>query len=179
MSARLIVPPSAMAVSIEAARRSARTSGTALDDELSDKVHGYTEAAEHKTRRAFITQTWAVTLDEFPPAIKLPRSPVISVLSVKFYDANGVQQTLDPQDYQVDDKSEPGFVLPAPGRAWPETADRINAVEVQFTCGYGPSPTDVPAAIRQYILGMVENDYYPSAGAQFLSRLLDRAKVYG
>lgn len=179
MTARLIVPPAAMAVSIEAARRAARTSGTTLDAELSDKVQAYTEKAEHKTRRAFITQTWAVTLDEFPPAIKLARPPVIGILSVKFYDTAGVLQTLDPQDYQVDSVSEPGFIVPAAGRSWPATAKRINAVQVQYTCGYGPGPGDVPAAIRQYILGMVENDYYPSAGAPFLASLLDRAKVYG
>jgi uncharacterized phiE125 gp8 family phage protein len=179
MSTRMIVPPAAMAVSIEAARRSARASGTSLDDELSDKVQAYTEEAEHKTRRAFITQTWAVTLDEFPAAIKLAHPPIVNVLSVQFYDIDGTSQTLDPQDYQVDNSSEPGYIVPAPGRTWPETAQRINAVEVQYTCGYGESPDAVPAAIRQYILGMVENDYYPSPGAQYLPRLLERAKVYG
>lgn len=178
MTTRQIIPPAAMAVSIEAARRAARTSGTALDAELTDKVQAYTEDAEHKTRRAFITQTWEVTLDEFVPAIPLARPPIISVLAVKYYDTAGVLQTLAPDVYIVDDRSEPGSIVPAPDRAWPVTAKRPNAVQVQYTCGYGPGPDDVPAAIRQYILGMVENDYFPSAGAQFLCRLLDRARVY-
>lgn len=167
-----------MAVSIEAARRAARTSGTALDAELTDKVQAYTEKAEHATRRAFITQTWAVTLDGFPPAIPLSRPPIVSVLAVKYYDTAGVLQTLDPQAYIVDNASEPGCIVPAPGNTWPATAKRPNAVQVQYICGYGPGPGDVPAAIRQYILGMVENDYFPSAGAQFLGGLLERAKVY-
>lgn len=171
---------------MEAARRQARSSGTSLDDEIKGKVEGFTEDAEHETARAFITQTWEVTLDAFPAArcggaaaIRLPKSPVASVVHVKFYDVDGVQQTLDPQDYLVDDKSEPGYVFPAPGLTWPATAKRINAVDIQFVCGYGTSDANVPAAIKQYILGRLENDYYPNPNAQYLSRLLDRARVYG
>lgn len=178
MTERLITPPVALAVSLDAARRVARANGTALDDELSDKIRGITEDAEHATGRAFITQVWSVTLDKFPDAIRLPNAPLVSVDHVKFYDVDGVQQTLDPRDYLADIASEPGYVVPAPGRAWPATATRINAVEVQYVCGYGDSDADVPASIKQYILGMLENSYYPSASAQYLPRLLDRAKVY-
>jgi uncharacterized phiE125 gp8 family phage protein len=185
MSTRLIVPPAELAVSMEAARRSARANGTSLDDEIMGKVRGFIEDAEHETARAFIEQTWSVTLDAFPMsprggpgAIQLAKSPVISVDYVKFYDVDGVQRTLDPADYQVDNVSEPGYVVPAPGKAWPATADRINAVEVQYVCGYGASPDDVPAAIKQYILGKLEDSYYPSTGAQYLCRLLDRYRVY-
>jgi len=185
MSTRLIVPPAGLAVSMEAARRSARTSGTSLDAEIEGKVQGFTEDAEHETARAFIHQTWAVTLDRFPTsprggpgAIQLSKSPVAGVLHVKFYDAYGMQQTLHPDDYIVDDKSEPGYVMPAPGVSWPATADRFNAVEVQYVAGYGPTEADVPAAIKQYILGKVEDSYFPSSGAQYLCRLLDRHRVY-
>ena len=179
MTDRLIVPPAALAVSMAAARMSARASGTGLDAEIEQKVRDFTEEAEHETHRALITQTWAVTLDAFPPAIRLPHPPIASVVHVKFYDAAGMLQTLDPQDYMVDTTSEPGYVVPAPGRAWPATAARINAVEVQYVCGYGPDETSVPAAIKGYILGMVENDYFPNPNAQFLCRKLDRYWVPG
>lgn len=179
MNDRLIVEPVALAVSIEAARRAARTAGTALDAELEEKVRGITGEAEHETGRAFITQTWELTMDAFPPAIKLPHPPIASVDHVKFYDVAGVLQTLDPQDYMVDTKSEPGWILPAPGRAWPATAARINAVEVQYVCGYGADYTSVPAAIRDFITGTLENQYYPNPNAQFLCRRLDRFMVYG
>lgn len=179
MTDRLIVSPAALAVSMAAARAAARTSGTALDAELEQKVADFTEQAEHETHRALITQTWTVTLDAFPDAIRLPHPPIASVVHVKFYDSTGVQQTLDPQDYMVDTKSEPGYVVPAPGRAWPATAARINAVEVQYVCGYGPDETSVPAAIKGYILGMIENDYFPNPNVQYLGRKLDRFWVPG
>jgi len=181
MTKRLIIPPAALAVSIDAARRAARASGTSLDAELEDKIHGLVEEVEHKTGRALIHQTWELTLDAFPVsgAIKLPPARLASVDHVKFLDVDGVLRILHPEDYLVDTKSEPGWILPAPGRAWPATATRIGAVEVQYVCGYGPTDADVPAAIKSYIVGMIENDYYPNPNAQHLARKLDRAAVYG
>jgi hypothetical protein len=37
----------------------------------------------------------------------------------------------------------------------------------------------VPAAIKGYILGMIENDYFPNPNAQYLCRKLDRYWVPG
>jgi uncharacterized phiE125 gp8 family phage protein len=180
MNNLLITPPTALAVSLEAARRTARVSGTALDAELQGKVEGITEEVEHLTRRALVHQTWSMTLDAFPDgAIKLPPTRLASVDHVQFYDTTGALRTLDPLDYQVDTKSEPGFVLPAPGRTWPATAAIINAVEVRYVCGYGPDDASVPKAIQDYILGMLENQYYPNDNVQYLPRRLDRYVVYG
>lgn len=182
MSLRQITPPAALAVTIEAARRAARASGMALDAELEDKIRGLVEEVEHKTGRALIHQTWELTLDSFPAAgaIKLPPARLDSVKHLKYRDAEGVLRTLDPQDYLVDTKSEPGWIVPAPGRAWPVTEHgRIGSVEVQYVCGYGPTAADVPPAIQSYIVGMIENDYYPNPNVQYLCRKLDRAMVYG
>ena len=178
MIERLITPPAGLAVALVAARRAARTNGTALDAELTGKIQGITDDVEHETGRALVRQTWALTLDRFDGAIKLPHPPLISVEHVKFYDAAGQLQTLHPDDYQVDGVSEPGFIVPAPGKAWPATAARINAVEVQYVCGYGPDDANIPPGIKEYILGMVENHYYPNPNAQFLCRRLDRHTVY-
>lgn len=181
MTKRLIIPPATLAVSIEAARRAARVSGEALDAELEDKIRGITDEVEHKTGRALIQQTWELTLDSFPSggAVKLPPARLVSVDHVKYRDIDGALRTLDPQDYLVDTKSEPGWIVPAPGRTWPSTESRIGSVEVQYVCGYGPTEADVPPAIKSYILGMIENDYYPNPNSKHLCRKLDRAVVYG
>jgi uncharacterized phiE125 gp8 family phage protein len=185
MSTRLIVPPAALAVSMDAARRAARvdvdTDGTSpLDDDIAREVRAFARDVEHKTNRALITQTWEVTLDSFPDAVKLSKSPIASVVHVKYYDADGGQQTLDPQDYLVDDKSEPGYIVPAPGRAWPATAARINAVEVRYTCGYGETDANVPDEAKSYILARVQQCFSPVANAKEANfeRLLDGLIVY-
>lgn len=180
MTERLITGPVAMAVSMQAARAAARINGADLDEMIESQVRTITEELEHLTGRAVIEQTWRVSLDAFPEAVQLPKPPVASVSSVKFFDLDGIERTLDPQDYMVDAASEPGYIVPAPGRAWPATANRINAVVVDVVCGYGPTGESVPAAIKGYILAKVQEHFAPAGTPQSpnLARLLDRSKVY-
>jgi len=180
MTARLIIPPAALAVSLEAARAAARLDGDQADAELRLAIGMYTEEAEHEMQRVLITQTWRVTLDGFSAAIRLPYAPLQSVAHVHFESTSGTLETLDPQDYQVDNVSEPGYIVPAPDRAWPATAARINAVEVQYTAGYGPDETSVPDAIKGFILAKVQ-EHFAAPGtpkSPYLCRLLDRYRVY-
>lgn len=186
MSWKLITPPTGLAVSMTEARTAARVDvdedGTSpLDGEIQRAIRTYTTEAEGETNRAIMEQTWRLTLDRFNGAIELRRPPLLQVAHVKFYDADGVQQTLDPQDYQVDGESEPGFIVPAPGKAWPATAARINAVEVQIRCGYGPDYTSVPDAISGFILARL-SEHFQSGGAaknEHVKRLLWPEVVYG
>ncbi|MBD8531571.1 MULTISPECIES: hypothetical protein [unclassified Massilia] len=180
MTARLITPPAALAVSLDAARTAARQDGAAADAELTLAIKTYTDEAEFETQRALVEQTWRVTLDRFPQAIQLPRPPLLAVQHVKFYDVDGQLQTLDPQDYMTDDESEPSYIVPAPGAAWPATMARINAVQVQYTVGYGPDHTTVPAAIQGYILGKIAMQFGQTGNMkmEYLPRLLDGCRVY-
>lgn len=180
MSLKLITPPAALAVSLAAARTSARVDGEDHDSELQQIVEAYTREAEHETGRAFVEQTYRLTLDAFPAAIQLDKPPILSVAHVKFFDQGGVQRTLDPQDYLVDAESEPGFIVLAPGRGWPATQARVNAVEVVYTCGYGPDDAMVPPNAKRYILGKVSEEFAPAGTSknEFLGKLLDELRVY-
>jgi uncharacterized phiE125 gp8 family phage protein len=112
--------------------------------------------------------------------MQLSKAPLQSVDHIKFYDSQGLQQALDPQETLLDDASEPGYVVPAPGKDWPATAVRINAVEVQYVCGYGPTHESVPAAIKGYILAHVQQRFSPvqNAKPENFDRLLDRYRIY-
>lgn len=181
MTTKLVTPPAALPVPLAAAISKARADGADMDAEVELEVRGIAGQVEHETGRALIEQVRSVTVDRFSEAIKLPGAPLMAVVSVKYLDPDGVQRTLDPQDYLVDAVSEPGFVVPAPGCAWPPTADRINAVEVLYRCGYGADHTAVPAPIQSYILGRLEAIYAQgeSRSAKFLDGLLDAFRVYG
>lgn len=111
--------------------------------------------AEGKLQRSLIDTTWELTLDAFPCAIPLRMPRVLSVTSVKYLDAAGVLQTLSPAAYYVDDRSEPGWIVPAYGTTWPTTFDQVNAVTVTFRAGFGTAASDVPQPIKQWILLMV------------------------
>ncbi len=182
MTKRLVTPPAGLPVSLATAVAKARADGAGLDDEIDLDVRGIAGEVQHRLQRALIEQTWAVTLDRFPDAIKLPMAaPLIAVVHVQWYDADNVLRTLDPQDYLVDSVSEPAYVLPAPGRAWPATANGINAVEVRYRCGYGADHTAVPPEIQSYILGRIEalHAQAENRSEKFLDGLLDGFVVYG
>lgn len=83
--------------------------------------------------------------------IDIPFPRLQSVDAVKYLDANGVQQTLDPSAYVVDSISEPGVLTPSVGTYWPDTQNTTNAVQISFTAGYGAA-VDVPAGIKSWIL---------------------------
>jgi uncharacterized phiE125 gp8 family phage protein len=194
MTTRLIVPAAALAVSMAEAKESLRieVDNDSLDASIIRWVKGITAAAEHATGRAFIHQQWRETLDTFPflqsgsaGPIELAHAPTATVERVRFMDVDGVWQTLHPQDYIVDVISEPGYIVPASDKAWPETKDQINAVMIDYTAGYGPTDADVPETVKLYILARLVGQMDPatrmerdSVQSEFTDRLLDAVRVY-
>ena len=187
MTTREVSPPAVMAVTLADAKAQLRIDAddTAFDTQLSIWIAGITAEAEHATGRAFVNRPMRVTLDAFPDAIPLS-APTFSVESLKFVDIDDQDQILDPADYYADTVTEPGCVLPAIGRAWPATAARVNVVVVDYTAGYGPDATTVPAGARLYILARLVEQWDPvvkefkqTARSNFIGRLLDGLKVYG
>lgn len=180
MKPRVITPPAELPVTLAAAIGAARADGAGLDAEVEQAVRTYTEEAEFETQRAIIEQTLQVTMPRFEPVIELPRPRLLSVVHVKFINPAGQQQTLDPQDYTVDTESEPGRLLPAPGKAWPATAARIDAVEIRYIAGYGPDHTSVPDSVKGFILRRVAEQYELLSASMVAGtpRLLDAERVY-
>lgn len=108
-------------------------------------------AAEEQLQRTLLRSTWLLTCDRFPPALRLERPPILAVEALQYIDQAGVLQTLSPTDYKVDSESEPGYVVPAYGCAWPVTRSEVNAVQVRYTGGYGTEASAVPPPIVHWI----------------------------
>lgn len=168
-----------MAVSMEAAREALRRDDNSLDLSIGISLNALIAEAEHITGRALVNRPMRVTLDWFPDAIRLA-SPTFSVEAVRYLDAAGVTQTLDPADYYIDMVTKPGYIVPAAGKAWPATTSRVNAVAVDFTAGYGPDDTTVPSEAKDYILGCLQLRFDPTSRVTKadLAGLLDSLKVY-
>ena len=111
---------------------------------------------EARLQRQLVTATWRLVLDAFPEwVVELPVAPVQEIESVKYYDLDGVQRTLDEDVYLLAIGSRPARLTPVEGEVWPDTQDRIEAVEVDFVAGYGAVPED----IKQAILWLVAHWY--------------------
>jgi uncharacterized phiE125 gp8 family phage protein len=127
--------------------------------------NGYLAAASAAARqwveqylgRQLVTATWTLTLDGFPSdgSIEIPRPPLISVTSVKYYDAARVQQTFAVASYHVHSYAGPespmGRIELASGATWPTTYGGEGAVQIAYQAGYGAAAA-VPPQIKQAVL---------------------------
>lgn len=193
MTLKLITEPSVEPLTLDQARLHCRVDPdyTTEDATLTALIIAARRMAEHELGRALVTQTWEEIYDEFPPSeIELTKPGVLSIVSVKYLDTDGVQQTIDSANYTLDAETLPGYVHPVVGYSWPSTIDSANAVRVRFTCGYGPAATDVPGEIVAWIKmqlsalwenrkGWVEGVSVTPLPNRFIDSLLDRERVYG
>jgi len=147
-----IAAPASEPLALADAKAHCRVDHTDDDALITALIVAAREQAEHETGRALVTQTWELVHDTFPEAFVLRKAPIASVTSVKYLDpATGAEQTLDPADALLDKDSEPGYLVPAYGKAWPDSYGVPNAVRCRYVCGYGNAAA-VPQAIKQWML---------------------------
>lgn len=191
MDFRLITAPAVEPVSLADAQEHLRAGVGGTDATL---IEAYLQAAretvENHTGRALMPQTWELRLPEFPVGpITLPVSPLMSITSLRYTSAAGVDTLLDPTAYQVEASSgptaQPALLWSAAGTTWPGTQlDVRAAVRVRFQAGY-PNAAAVPAALRAAIL-LVLGELYENREASAVKspteipavrRLLDPYRV--
>lgn len=187
MALKLIIAASSLAVSLVEAKSHVKKEVADDDALVTAMITAATEMAEQYTGRAIMPQTYALTLDAFPTALELTRTPVASVTSVTYTDTAGAVQTLSSSLYTLDsaDDNGPSYVVPAYGETWPDTREQINAVTCTFVAGYANAAA-VPEGIKQYIklmIGTMDANRESQSDRQayqhsFVDRLLDRYKVW-
>lgn len=179
-------PPSAEPWTLAEVKTHLKVDHTEEDALIGALLTGARENAEERLGRTLCTTPWRLTLDGFPSAIKLPMPRALAVQSVKYLDSDGVERTLNPADYLLDDVNEPGYLVPAYGKAWPATQCRINALVVEYTAGYGPAATAIPMPVRQWVLLVVMEMYrnrsltseVKAIPHDFAASLLDYYKIW-
>lgn len=163
MRMKLTSAPAVEPVSTTEAKLHCRIDGTAEDTLIAMLIQAARELAEAETNRALITQTWTAYLDDFPRCgyFYLPKPPLGAVSSIKYYDYDGVLQTLSSTSYDVGfTGTTPARVCLAQSSTWPSSIRiRPDAVQIAYTCGYGAAGTAVPASIRAAMLLLVGHWY--------------------
>lgn len=151
---------------------------TEHDSYLTMLIKAARRTAEGYCGRSFITQTWRLTLDEFPCVMQLERGPVQSVTSIVYTDMAGASQTVTAPAlpaYAIDLTGQLARIAPGFGYTWPQTLPQIGAVAVTYQCGYGATAASVPEEIKHWILVRVatafENREEVSASRGSLSAL--------
>lgn len=135
MSVKVVVEPADEPVTLAEAKAYLKVEVSDDDALIGVLITAARKACEAHTQRSLAAKTYELALDEFPAEFELPYPPALAVVSLKYIDESGVEQTLDQSAYALDDASEPGWVLPAFGTDWPSTRAVANAVKLRYTAG--------------------------------------------
>jgi len=167
MPMQLITPPAAEPVSLAEGKLHLRVDFDEDDALIQALISAARQAAEMLTQRQLVTARWRMVLDSFPGpslmgvpagqtftlpghAILLTKSPVTSVVEIRYLDMAGVSQVMPSAHYTVDKACEPARITPVFGQIWPVALPQIGAVSVTFDAGYG-SAADVPEGLKSWI----------------------------
>lgn len=143
------------------------------DDDEDSKIVGYIQAALARLDgvdgilgRALISQTWTEQGNRFPygTVLRMALAPVSDVVHVKYYDGDNVLQTLSAALYSRHLAASGAYIKLDDGQTWPATFTRDDAIEIQYTAGYGTLAETVPDPIKQAMFFLIEH-YYANRGA--------------
>lgn len=175
MSWSVTTPAADEPVTLDEAKLHLRADDTADDTLITALIQAAREHVESVCERALMPQTWTERQDSFPSVLALRGGLVSAVTSVKYVDADGVQQTMDPSAYLADLATQPATVRPVYGTEWPTTRQQPGAVAVQYSVGYADAAS-VPAALKAAILLLV-GDLYANREAIIDAKLVENRAV--
>lgn len=156
-----IFNPAVEPVSIAEAKAHLRLEGSDEDALVASLILTSRLHIEAALGLALITQGWNYLRDAWPRTrtLNLPTRPVQSITAVRVYPIEGPAVTVPPSAYELDGHGAPARLVlsgatpaPAPGRA-------SNGIEIAYVAGYGDTPSDVPAPIRQALLLLIAHWY--------------------
>lgn len=152
MPLQLITAPRAEPISLCEAKTHARVTITAEDTFIGALIAAVRKNAQTKTQCQVMVARWKLVLDAFPSltlmgvpagesytlpkhAVIMPIGPVLQIVSIKYLDMSGVQQTLSPTGWVADLAASPARITPPFGQIWPVTLPQIGVVEILFDAG--------------------------------------------
>ena len=154
-------------VTLQQVKDHLRVSTSDTDAILSVYIEAARNYVENFTCRSLTTQSIRFTMSCFYDYLYLPKGSVQSITSVRYIDSAGVEQTVDPSNYNLISASgDASYIQRAQSGAWPAHKYQANAVRINYVAGYPPSsdsPTNyaanVPAFIRAAIFMLVQSYY--------------------
>ena len=139
------------------------TGDTNEDAYLTALIIAARKFCENYQNRAYITQTWEMSLDywnSYDEIIEIPKGNLQSIRSIIYKDSDGVSTTISNTDYVVSTRSVLGRVCPAYGKTWVSfTPYPLDAIVIKFACGYGSTASSVPETVKQAMYLLISHWY--------------------
>jgi uncharacterized phiE125 gp8 family phage protein len=148
----LSTAPTAEPVTLAELKANCRIDVTDHDDLLTSLLLTAREYLEEVTWRSFITQTWVLRTNAFSDPIYLPRPPLASITSIKYYDTGGTEQTLSTDVYEAGIYDDIGVARLKYLQCWPACRGHEDDITITYVAGYGATASTVPQPLRHAIL---------------------------
>lgn len=158
----LTSPPTIEPISLTDAKAHLRVETIAEDLLIAGLIATSRMRLERHLGLALIAQGWSIFLDAWPdPSVplELPVAPLMSLVAVRFYDASDAVTTLPLAEFQLDRVSRPVRLVRRIHAPLPADRRRLASVEIAVTAGYGTTPADVPAPLRQALLQLIAHAF--------------------
>ncbi|MDP9039834.1 MAG: hypothetical protein M3O02_11280 [Acidobacteriota bacterium] len=192
MSLHLVTPPAVLPVTLSELKLQLGFGPMEDTDQLREQIvaeqirpaiTAATDQCEAICARAFITQTWRMTLDGFPRwheryeiehrnDITIPLPTFQTLDAFTYIDPTGTVQDVMAAGgwgYQLvsGGDRQTARLRPKVAEPWPFTlVEQADAVAITFTCGFGDTPGAVPYAVRAAVKLCAEWIYNGSKGIQ-------------
>lgn len=153
--------PTSEPVTLDEVQLHLRVTDNTEDNLINNLIATARAMAEEYTGRQLMTATWDLYLDRWPygaDPILLPRSPVQSVTSITYLDADGASQTWSSSSYALDQYTEPARINLAYDNVYPSARYIGNSIRVRYVSGY-TSAALVPQPIKAAMLLMIASLY--------------------
>ena len=159
-SYKVITQPATEVVATDVMKNNLKLDGITADDSLvATLLIAARQRCEEYCNIKFIDTVVEQVWDEFPKGAKfqnclnLTIGNASAVESFKYYDEAGEIQTWSASNYILDTYSKSGRICTAANVDYPTIdTDRINAIVVRYTSGFGSSASTVPDAIKHAIM---------------------------
>jgi len=174
MGLRLITPPAAEPLSVSEVKANQHIDHADDDVLLGKLITDARQWVEDRTQQKLMTQTWELVIDYFPEhEVRIPVRPVQTITSIKYDDSAGAEQTIDGNDYYLDNVGgDEAWLFTNGDTAWPtDLIDAVNAVRIRFVAGYASADL-VPGSIKRAIHLKVRDYYEGTDSSQAVYDLL-------
>jgi uncharacterized phiE125 gp8 family phage protein len=158
MGSILLTGPTAEPLSLDEAKIFLRVEHNADDVLIAALIAAARLHVEAQTQAALITQTWRLTLSDWPcqGQVRVRPAPLQALVAARVFDMQGDAQSLDTQAFVPDAGAATlsfiPWALPSPNRI-------AAGIELDVTVGFGDSASDVPEPLRQAIRLLVAHWY--------------------
>ena len=158
MGIKLSIAPVTEPITIEEARAHLRVDHTDDDIYINALITAARTSAESYTQSSFFTQTWIKSMAFFTDIIDLPRGIVQSIETIKYFDQDNTQQTVDDANYFLTSPSVTSQVQVI-ASGWPSSIyARNDSVQITYVTGH-TTVAAIPGDIKQALLMSIGHLY--------------------